>query len=383
MVLEHEFPPDIRVEKEALSLINAGHKVHLACSSSKHNPQDEKYKGIHIHRKYISTFTYKSSIGCLNFPFYFNFWRSFTKRLLNKYSFDVIHIHDLPLAQVGIEIKEKYNIPFILDLHENYPSLLEEAQHTKTFLGNIFFSSKQWRRYETNCTRQANIVITVVEEMKNRIEKLGIFSEKIFVLENTPDLKDHIPEHSEPKNDKIQLIYVGGLNIHRGLQIIIRGLASVIQKYPSLILDIYGSGRYQMILQKLADEHKVIKHINFHGSIRQEHVFKMISHANIALVPHLKSEQTNNSSPNKLYQYLLMGKFIIASDCDSVSRVIKESQCGSIYKHDSPEDFSKKLLEALDQGKHLSPCLHGKELLYSKYNWEKSAETLIKLYHTF
>jgi len=383
MVLEHEFPPDIRVEKEALSLIDAGHEVHLACSTTKHKPPEEKYKGIYIHHQHLSVFTYKSSIGCLNFPFYFNFWRNFTKHLFKKYSFDIIHIHDLPLAQIGIEIKKKHNIPFILDLHENYPSLLEEAQHTKTFLGNIFFSSKQWRKYEAYCTKQADNVITVVQEMKNRIINLGIASEKIIVLENTPDLEELISIPSKPKSNKIHLIYVGGLNIHRGLQIIIRGLPPVIQEYPSLVLDIYGSGRYFSILQQLGVEHKISKHINFHGSIRQEQVFEMISLADIALVPHLKSEQTDNSSPNKLYQYLLMDKFVIASDCDSISRVIKESKCGSIYQHNSPKDFSEKLLKALDQQRHLSPCLNGKELLYNKYNWEKSSEALITSYHSF
>ena len=32
MLLEKRFPPDIRVENEAASLLEAGHEVHLLCS---------------------------------------------------------------------------------------------------------------------------------------------------------------------------------------------------------------------------------------------------------------------------------------------------------------------------------------------------------------
>ena len=35
MVLENQFPDDERVEKEALSLIKAGHEVHLLCATLK------------------------------------------------------------------------------------------------------------------------------------------------------------------------------------------------------------------------------------------------------------------------------------------------------------------------------------------------------------
>ena len=37
MVLEWEFPPDVRVENEMLALTEAGYEVHLACSTRKAN----------------------------------------------------------------------------------------------------------------------------------------------------------------------------------------------------------------------------------------------------------------------------------------------------------------------------------------------------------
>ena len=97
-----------------------------------------------IHRKKITPFIYKSSVGCLKFPFYFNFWRKYISGLFEKENFDVIHIHDLPLSRIGVEMKKKFNARLVIDLHENWPALIKTAAHTQTFLGKLLSSNRQW-----------------------------------------------------------------------------------------------------------------------------------------------------------------------------------------------------------------------------------------------
>ena len=46
MILDQDFPPDDRPEKEALSLINAGYEVHLLCYTATQKALKENYKGI-------------------------------------------------------------------------------------------------------------------------------------------------------------------------------------------------------------------------------------------------------------------------------------------------------------------------------------------------
>jgi hypothetical protein len=50
MLLDTEFPPDIRVENEAQSLLDAGHEVHILSYNFGSKTETEIYKGIHIHR---------------------------------------------------------------------------------------------------------------------------------------------------------------------------------------------------------------------------------------------------------------------------------------------------------------------------------------------
>jgi len=111
MVLDHEFPPDVRVENEIEALTEAGHQVYIACYTMKNRDLADQFGTVVNHRKAISKFTHKTSVGCLKFPFYFNFWRGYLFNLQKQNIFDAVHNHDLPLAQLGFEMKSKFVIP--------------------------------------------------------------------------------------------------------------------------------------------------------------------------------------------------------------------------------------------------------------------------------
>lgn len=383
MVLEGEFPPDERVEKEAVSLIDAGHNVYLVCYTKTNRKEQEEYKKIKVYRKPISKFIYKSSIGCLKFPYYFNFWRRFLHGLLKNESFDAIHIHDLPLVQIGLEIKQKYRIPLIFDMHENYPAFLETAIHVNTFPGNLFYSRKQWRKYEKESVNQCDHIITVVEEMKERVKKLGFSGKRIIVLPNTPDIRGLKIHKNTPDKNYLTLFYTGGLNFHRGLQIVIRGFRFIVERYPNIRLWIVGSGSFKTFLERLTNELDLENYIHFFGWKEQDEIFGLLAQSDIALIPHLKSEQTDNSSPNKFFQYMLMGKPIISSNCNSIERIINEAGTGITYNSHSSESFAMAVQTMVEKGDIYKQGVAGQKLVKDKYNWETSVEELLNMYNQY
>lgn len=388
MVLDHEFPPDNRVEKEARSLTEEGHKLYIACFTEEGKPFWEIINGYTIIRKPISGLRKKTSVGVLKFPFYFNFWRKFLDSILKQEHFDAIHIHDLPLAQVGLEMRKKYNLKFILDLHENWPAHLRTAKHTNTFLGKLLSSNKQWDYYEQKMTRTADAVITVVQEMNERLVKLGVNRNKLFVLQNFIELnKSRLGinyEHKISQNkEEYILIYSGGVTFHRGLQIAIKGLKLARVKKNKIKLWVVGDGSYLPFIKQLVNQEGLQNIVKFTGRKPYEELLEYIEHADIGIIPHLKTVQTDNSSPNKLFEYMSKGLPILSSNCNSVGRLIKESDCGKIYKHDSPEDFAKKLLQMIHSKEDIKNySYNAKKAVKEKFNWETSKKNLFKLYKT-
>lgn len=380
MVLERDFPPDIRVEKEALSLIRQGHQVTVAAYTFKNDNLVENVNGIKVIRKRISRFVHKSSLGALSFPFYFNFWRKFLGIILKNDTYDVIHIHDLPLAQVGYEVKIKHNIPFVLDLHENYPALLEISPYTKKILARFIYSNRSWRKYEQKMVRLADYVICIVEEMKQRIIDFGVNADEVFTIENTPTLTaENLPDISPDKN-YITLFYSGGINSHRGLQVVLKGMPEVTGKYSGIRLWIVGEGSYRSTLEKMVEELDLNDFVTFFGWKNREGMTELLIKSDIALIPHLKSEHTDHSFPNKLHEYAEVQKPVVCSDCISLVRMINEMQNGTIYKNDSPEDFAAAVIKLIEGGNLPEQGANGKMWVEKKYNWAVTEKKLFRLY---
>jgi len=381
MVLDREFPPDLRVENEMESLLERGYEVHLACYTRKGKPREDHWRTARIFRKPISTFCYKSSVGALKFPFYFNFWRSFLDALCRENRYNALHVHDLPLAQVGFELKMKYGMPLVLDLHENWPALLDIAEHTQGLLGKLLSSGKQWRAYEKEYCKKADRVIVVVDEAGERLAGLGLDRRKIFVVSNTLNLEHFRADYQEPAKDKLILFYAGGLNYHRGLQVVIKALSMVKHKPAGLKFWIMGEGRYRETLEKMVKDLEIENNVIFFGEKPYCQMLEYLSKCHYSLIPHLKSEHTDSTVPHKLFQYLFAGKPVIASDCTPISRIIKEGNCGYIYRDDQPGKLAE-IIKNLDPKRDKNLGINGKTLVKEKYTWEKESARLLTIYQS-
>lgn len=379
MLLENDYLSDFRVQKEVRSLREAGHQLTVAAVTSGEAPYKTERDDCLLFRKKMPSLIRKASVGALKFPFYFNFWFSYVNDILENHKADAVHIHDLPLARVGKRLRERYGARFVLDLHENWPDFLEVSQHTKSLAGRLLSSTAQWRKYEKESVRQADHVITVVAEMKDRLVRNGAPEAKIIILENTPPLSS-VTNSTLGESEVFNLVYVGGVTLHRGLQYVIRGLA-LIEKGLKWHFTVAGDGRYLPELKALAVRLGIADRVSFAGKISKHEAENLISRSDLAVLPHVRSVQSDNSSPNKLFEYMAAGIPVLASNCISIKRVIDETDSGVTYVYDSPENLALKLRELyLDGGNLRLMGENGRKAVREHYNWENSAESLIQIY---
>ena len=122
MLLESYFPPDIRVEKEARILIQAGHEVSLLSPGKEGAPGEEMFEGIRVIRAFLPKSLARRAWEYLWFKAFFLYpsWRKALVNTVKKHKIEVLHIHDLPLVKTGLSVARQFNIPLFADLHENY-----------------------------------------------------------------------------------------------------------------------------------------------------------------------------------------------------------------------------------------------------------------------
>jgi len=387
MLLDNEFPPDLRVENEMRTLAQSGHHVHLLCyDHSGSRKRIEKFDtNITIHRIPASRKLHnKFKALALTIPSYFSFWKKETEKFVGQSKIDTIHVHDLRLAKIGHWIKGRFNIPYILDLHENYPAALRYYEFANSFPGSLLINIKQWERYELEQVQQADAIIAVIEEMGQRINSLRVPSEKIFIVPNyiNTDTFDQqkIAITIDKKDDEVLLFYSGGFDRHRGLETVIKAMKRFQIVNQKIKLHLVGAGKTEVALKEMVQSLN-LNNVIFHGWQNERAIPSFIEACDIGIIPHLKNDHTDFTIPHKLFQYLFKQKAVIVSDCNPLKRLVNEMQAGLVFNSGDDKDLSEKILCIVnDPDQRNQMAKKGYRSIIQKYNWQTSASELKCLY---
>ncbi|MBC8312930.1 MAG: glycosyltransferase family 4 protein [Candidatus Cloacimonetes bacterium] len=391
MILDLDFPPDMRVENEATALIQNDYEVFLLCLDYDNSlPKKEIYKGVHLNRIYKMKKWANRGRGLINTPFnyYTYFWAKHIINFVNEYDINVLHIHDLYMLGAGFIAKKKLKkkIKIVGDLHENYVEGLKHYRFANSFPGNILISIPKWKRKEIEWCNKADYLITVIDEAVGRYKSLGIPEEKITVVANYVNQDEFLKVKDNNKilnkfKSKFIITYIGGFDIHRGIESVVKAMPEVIKECPDSKLILVGKGKNFKELIKLSQNLKVEKYISFEGWQPPYNLPSYIKASNVCLIPHLKTVHTDNTIPHKLFHYMLLEKPVVATNCNPIERIVNETKCGLIYKSGDVKDFADKVIKLYKNEKlRKEMSENGKKAVVEKYNWENTSKNLIELY---
>lgn len=397
MILANVFPPDIRVEKEARTLLKAGHDVYLLCLKAPGLAANDVYDGIKLYRRdfyFCQKLSVMRKFGKLMDRITFKNYKLMNQmiKFVDENSIDALHIHDLPMVWDAIIIGEKKGIKVIADLHENYPEAVQfqfintnsKAKFIMKYLDNL----DRWKKYEKKCLNQVNHAIVVVDEAKQHIvNDYGIPEDKITVISNTEDVNffEDIKLNQDLINfykDHFVITYIGGFGQHRGLDVPIKAMPILKENIPNVKLLLVGDGKDRKDLEQLSADLEVSQYIEFTGWKSFELVPSYIFLSDVCLVPHHSNPHTDSTIPHKIFQYMLMRKPVIVSNCKPLARIVNETEAGLVFESGDSNDFAKACMEMLDNERRKWFGENGRKAVLKKYNWEKTGEELVKIYET-
>lgn len=396
MILDAFYPEDIRITKEATALIEQGFEVFLLCKQRRPDQLlEEKVKGIQVRRikmgthLYTTTFWQTLAAATWIHPLYKKALPAFIK----DYQLEVLHVHDLPLANTIIRQAKIYQLKVVLDLHENYPAGLQVWSSQKTnpvvlLKNKLFFGYDKWLAYEKDMCNQADYIIAVVEEMKNRLISVhDLPSEKIKTITNTEPtsfVKDKkvYKDVLDRYKGKFVIGYVGGFGPHRGLETVIEAISLIKETIPNVLFMLVGKGSILANLRRMVERLEVTKHVEFVEFQPFEKVYSFMAVADINIIPHYKNEHTDNTIPHKLYQNLMIGKPVVVSSADPLKRVIEEIDGGFVFEAGN----AASLVEVIKEIQN-NPTLSQQRIENGKYhtlegqlNWEHTGLKLAEFY---
>jgi glycosyltransferase involved in cell wall biosynthesis len=391
MILDGEFPPDDRVEKEALSLIGDGNRVSLMCLNYGSQKEIEVYKGISIIRLRINkTLRNKIMATYLVLPFYRYFWRKSILNFIRNNKTDVIHIHDLPLSDIGIELKKTHGFHIVCDQHEYYSNWIVNTAHYNTAIGKIVKHLSNWKAYEMKNLPLADLVITVEEPLRSiYLSETLIKPEKIIVLPNTPlaslfnaSMKDENIIKKYSKN--FVIFYAGHLDILRGINTIIESLPLLRNHIPDIKFVFAGdfTAKYYNPL-KTIEKLGVEDLTEYLGFIPIKELPSYIAASRVCVfIPPAISREINNTIATKIYQYLLMNKPIIVGQAGMMKDFVEKHRIGLSIKESDPQDFAEKIRLLHSNPSLIAEFEENTKKIAMNYSWEETSKVFLKSYQS-
>jgi glycosyltransferase involved in cell wall biosynthesis len=387
MLLDHNYPHDQRVENEAESLVRSGIDVTVLAVGEDDRPEEDEYNGVGIKRFKMPIKLRSKLRGTVGFFDLYS--RPLVKQVLSFYKekkFDAIHVHDLYLGRAGIKVKEKLGIPLVIDLHENYVQALTQYAWSTRFPGSWLVSIKKWKKLEQQWLRKADKIVAVIGEMKARYVQEGFPEEKLIITPNTPNIdafrqypvKEEITSKYEGRT---VLLYSGGFDLHRGLSTAVESVTYLKDNYPEILLVLVGDGRNRPDLEEQVKKLNIQDYVVFEGWQAQENVRSFVRRADIGLIPHVRSVQTDASIPHKLGYYMSEELPLVSSNCISLERMVNEHKAGLIFESGNAKDLAEKIAEYLKNPALASELAkNGKKAVEEEFNWNATVQPLVRYY---
>lgn len=387
MILDAVFPPDPRVENEAVSLVKAGHEVFLFCLHYGQQKQSEVINGIEVKRYLSNTLEYKVSALAYTIPLYTFLMKRKIRQFIKENEVEVLHIHDIRIAGAVFGVNKKYKLPTVLDLHENRPEIMRFYPHLLRFPGKYVISSKKWKNKEEEFIRKATTVIVVTSEAKDEIKKrLPIDTDKIVEVPNTVRQSFYksprvYPEILKQYSNSFVVLYIGDTGLRRGLKTAIKSVHLIKNKIENIKLVIVGKNTTDIILKNLVKNLQVEAHVDFLGWKDQSLFQSYILSSAICISPLHRNVHHDTTYANKIFQYMSLGRPVLGSNASAQEKIIKKANAGLIHQDRDVKDFSNKVLE-LYNNKDLREEFgkNGSEFIENEFSWENTSKKLLHVY---
>tara|TARA_B100001123_G_C15256171_1_gene1004733 strand:+ start:690 stop:1811 length:1122 start_codon:yes stop_codon:yes gene_type:complete len=313
------------------------------------------------------------------------------------------------------KIKEKYNeINFQVSSTYNYKFFWNDFSYAiyvsfrYLFKNDIFFTRQDWiglfltllgkkvyfeahdfdskrlclRIMKKLITKKTNLNIIVISKaLKDEFRKHN-FKNSINVIHDGVDLKKFVIKSKNEARIKLGIdlkdkviLYSGALRSGRGVMRLIE-IARITKDKKFYIL----GGRNKERLQYLKEKSKDLDNIFFKGYVSEFKLIDFMNAADIFLMPHQKHcDIIKYTSPLKMFEYLAMGKPIVASDFPVFKEVLKDKNNSLLAKYDSAKDFSNKI-HSLFQKNELYDYISNNAIdSVIKYTWEARAKNILEI----
>lgn len=274
---------------------------------------------------------------------------------------DLIISRSVPAALVCVIFGKRV----FLEIHEPL-----NKSRMLTVLSKLIMKSKNFKGLITNCSALEDVTV----------RDFPVTKDKIIAIQNGADALGQVEPISLQKKGMAQIGYCGQLYKGKGVEIIYE----IAPLFPECVFHIVGGLKEDIEYWKRQLEN--IQNVIFHGFVEPQLVPNYLQAFDILLAPYQYVvhgfNATNNlsqwTSPMKVFDYMSVGKPIIASDLPFMTEILEHEVDALLCPPEDIHLWKESLSLLLNNTEYAARLGNAAKVKFTKeYTWPKRTENLM------
>jgi glycosyltransferase involved in cell wall biosynthesis len=285
----------------------------------------------------------------------------------------------------GIHVSRRHGVPFVLEYNG---SEVWVGRHW----GRPLRYEKLTGRIELLNARAADLVVVVSRPLADELTARGIAADKILVNPNgvntnryRPDIDGAGVRARYGLDDRGVIGFIGTFGPWHGAEVLARAFVALCASDPALAASIrlllIGDGATLSAVRRILSDGGVIASTVFAGLVPQDEGPAYLGACDVLASPHVPNPDGTPffGSPTKLFEYMAMGKAIVASDLDQIGEVLEHGRTAWLVRPGAVDDLAAGLRRLLvDRGLRERLGAEARRCALAKHTWRVHTQRTVE-----
>lgn len=285
----------------------------------------------------------------------------------------------------GVLLKRQYGIPFVCEYNGPLAWVARNWDRRK------LFHEKLMIRIELLNLHAADLVVVVSRALRKELVARGIERDKILVNPNGVDVEQYKPEVDSSAVKKkydlgknVIIGFIGTFGKWHGAEILAEAFGRLSTDFPEYRrrakLFMIGEGVTTPEVRRRIAQYRVADSCVLTGLVPQNEGPVHLAACDILVSPHVPNLDGTPffGSPTKLFEYMAMGKGIVASDLEQIGEILEHEKTAWMVKPGDPEALKLGLKELIDK-RELREGLGraARQEVAANYTWKEHTRRIV------
>ena len=293
-------------------------------------------------------------------------------------AFDVIYERYSLWSTAGVRAATRLGLPCIVEV--NAPLVREQEAYRKLAL------PQDARRIEAEVFAGASGLSVVSAALRDYVIGNGADPERIRVLGNAADVARFHPGVTPAALDlppgAFVIGFAGGLKKWHGVENLLEAFRRVHAEAPGAHLLIVGDGPMRGWIDEFVAAHELGAAVTMTGGAAHNALPGLLARMDVATAPYPESEDFY-FSPLKLYEYLAVGRPVVASAIGQLAEIVTHGECGLLVPPGDIGALSSALISLERNRERARSMSVAAAREGAAHSWTRNAKAALDLARTF